>query len=489
MGSGEIGKVYLGNWMRDFSQVGDPHKPAVLTLLNVLSMGEFNTPVTAEQVGGYLPSEHLDRPAGGGSVEDPTATSMNVADWKGLSHEQQDWVRTEQSPEFQAMIAKRVAASDLPSYIEVGKEHAKRELTKAAKRGRGDPDGMAAMGNGLHAIEDYFSHSNFTDACVYILVRDGQIPRESPVYQGIVRRAKQFGYDPSGGVAAGKSLKDTQIYSGAYRSEGNKAVSMLEQLESEVKTGALRKAAVLGAIRLGMAGGGDLGAKAGGVVGEGVVGGLAALGGTLVEGGAGVAHGLASGWERGHGIGAVWDALHDAAVGGVEGGEYGAKEGWRLGSEAGKVGGESVGKAGGELLGGAPEATVMGTIVGLFSAAIAAVQASDPANMIGAAADAYGEHETKVATEADVKAGDVLPNHSELAKDDVDHPLFDVSRSLAVDADTKIGEAMIDAWNANGAVVAVANVTDLVDHFVTHPAHSDWWRGAILDAIKSGGGK
>ena len=38
MTHGEIGAVYLGNWMRDWSQIGDPHNPWVLRVLNILSM-------------------------------------------------------------------------------------------------------------------------------------------------------------------------------------------------------------------------------------------------------------------------------------------------------------------------------------------------------------------------------------------------------------------------------------------------------------------
>src|SRR5438093_6395550 len=76
MTGGEIGSIYFGNWMRDFSQIGNAHDPKLLAVLNVLAMGEFNRQLSAEEIGGYLPSEHLDRPTTGVTKSDVGEASL-----------------------------------------------------------------------------------------------------------------------------------------------------------------------------------------------------------------------------------------------------------------------------------------------------------------------------------------------------------------------------------------------------------------------------
>jgi hypothetical protein len=481
MASGEIGGVYLGNWMRDFSQIGDPHDRTILSILNVLSMGEFNRPVTAEQVGGYLPTEHLDNPRGGGSVEDPAATGADTA---GLSSSQRAWVKEQQTPEFKAKLAARARASHLPEYIEAGKEHARRQFEAAARAGRGDPDGQLAMGNGLHTVEDYFAHSNFTDACIYLLAAEGALPPESTAYQALQDRAKDLDYDPSGGVAGGAGRPE--IMTGTYRGTGNKTVSLLEQLRSEVETGSLRKAAVLGAIRVGMVNAGQLGATGGAAVGSTALGGLAAAGGVLVEGTGGAVSGAAEGWQNNEGWDAVTGAVGGFFGGGAEGAQDGARRGWEGGSAAGGRGGAAVGRVLGQGAGAVIETAVIGGVVGLISAAILGAQITPGVpTLVGAGADALADQQTRAATAADRAAGDSSPNHSQLAKDDLHHPAFAGSRALAVHVDTAIGRAMIAAWNAGADEASVAALTGLVDRFVSNPADSDWWRQPLLGALDS----
>ena len=82
MTGGEIGSIYFGNWMRDFSQIGNAHDPKMLAVLNVLAMGEFNRQLSAEEIGGYLPSEHLDRPTTGVTKSDVGEASLAAMDKK-----------------------------------------------------------------------------------------------------------------------------------------------------------------------------------------------------------------------------------------------------------------------------------------------------------------------------------------------------------------------------------------------------------------------
>jgi hypothetical protein len=62
----QASQVYFGNWLRDLSQL----PPRLLPLLQILGLGEFNRPVTNQDLGTYIPSEHLDNPLGGKTIED-----------------------------------------------------------------------------------------------------------------------------------------------------------------------------------------------------------------------------------------------------------------------------------------------------------------------------------------------------------------------------------------------------------------------------------
>ena len=82
-----------------------------------------------------------------------------------LSQQQQDEQAFMQTRLFQSELAQATHRSGLPDYIERGKLHAKRKLRQAIASGE-NPTGMMQMGDALHAVEDYFSHSNFVEACI-----------------------------------------------------------------------------------------------------------------------------------------------------------------------------------------------------------------------------------------------------------------------------------------------------------------------------------
>jgi hypothetical protein len=438
---------------------------------------------------------------------------MDKNEEAALSDAQRLWVKEEHQPGFKQEIEARVKATHLPAYIEVGKEHSKRALRFAATHSRGNPAVMASIGNGLHAIEDYFSHSNFVDAAVYMLVRDHALPATSPIYKGLVQRGKELEYDPSGGTASHRGR--AQIFSGSVRKVGNNTVSMLEILESEIKTGSLQKAAILGAIRMGWVTGAEVGGKALGTVGKyagGVIGApIGAIGGGVV----GAGRGAAEGWRKGHGIKKLWTGTKGFFAGLFHGTKSGAVAGWHEGSELGRKGLGAAGRvAGGVItaaLAGAALTAVVAVIDGLILAA-KGVQATARAGAAvggavkgaatsgahgvkaGAAAgwhapsdEAIKDRAIRKAIKADRAAGDSLPNHSQLAKDDTDHPLYGVSRSLAIVADREIGTAMIQAWSRPGDKAAVEAVTRLVDKFVCHPADNDWWKDPLMRAATGHG--
>src|SRR5207247_819206 len=80
------------------------------------------------------PSEHMDNPEGGQTSEDPRSPMSHAGE--NLSPQQQAWVAEQLTPRFRQLVEQRAAASGLPTYVEVSKEHARRKLREAVGRGR-----------------------------------------------------------------------------------------------------------------------------------------------------------------------------------------------------------------------------------------------------------------------------------------------------------------------------------------------------------------
>jgi len=457
MTGGEIGGIYLGNWMRDFSQLGDVHDPGIMLVLNVLSMGEFGRRVTPEQVGGYLASEHLDNPMGGGSAEDPSlnapltaqAAGARAAAEKRLSDDQRRWLDEQRNDtNFRREIHDRAESSHLPEYIEVGKEHARRKIEESARlawQGKRS-DAALALGNALHTIEDYYAHSNFADAGLYMLIADGSLPASHPIATSERARAVRFHYDPSGGTS-GQSSTAPRIMTGTYR-PANQKVSLLDALRTEIQTGALRHAAIKGAW---------------------------AMQPELGVGALGLAAGVAKGWRDGRGVvGTVKSMARE--------GSSGARQAIAQGSET--YGTEFLGADQG--LGSEfdrPDAAAAVTaVVGLVDVLIASCGKTALPLLEGAAdvETLKARHADALAREANPADTDTGPNHSQLAKDDTEHPLFGMARALAIEADRGIGTAIRIAWSQPNDMAALKAAADLVDVYVCNPADKSWWRNILI---------
>jgi Heterokaryon incompatibility protein Het-C len=528
MGSGEVGAVYFGNWARDLSQLS--HNPAVQEIIQTLAWGEFGHGITLEQLGGYMASEHLDNPAGGTSPESGVPVDPSM----GLSTEQQASVAEEATAAYTSMIAARAAASGLPDYIERGKEHAKRKLREAV-RDRRTPDGMFAMGNALHAMEDYFSHSNFIEVAFSILISEGTVDPKKRPWSEYVKREARFGYSAS--TAGGKDrFGREQIVSGTYAAGPNDNVSRLELLQTEMTNGALRRALFLGYFRRFMAGGAEMGSSALAPVGRGagtLVGGeVGAVAGGLL----GAGEGAVAGFRRGSGVlGTIASTAGGLFGGGVSGAISGGSAGAAVGGQLGENAMGSVGSAVGSGLGGLGGAGIMAlatAFIGpLFASAIAAARVAASTGEL----DKLAEQQTDKA-QGQASARGLGLTHSALAKDAPDHPLFGASRKLAVEMDKAIGLAMTGAWKdvdtalgpiggvgggtgagagqngsqaagataasaggssgtTNPAVEAAADkVTEKVDEYIVHPRANDWWKpivaaeAASVAASVGGGG-
>ena len=481
----EANQVYLGNWMRDFSQLTG-HE-ALIPLFNILALGEFGREITKDELGTYVPSEHLDNPAGSGTAEDP---NLSAAEWNAqiakLSPDQQTAFAQEELA--QDAISKAAAESHLPAYIERGKFHAKDKLTTAVARGA-TPAGRMAMGDALHAVEDYFSHSNFVEAAIWTLDLEGvkvdglrSLVAQTPLGAGA---AAAGGFDPATG--------QPKIYTGTYHAGANDWVSRAEVVKSEIEHGGFTRAFVIGWLRKN----GITGEELGRVVGRSTLGvaagvplaGLAAVGGGLTRG----VEGAAAGWEQNSGLGALGHAVSGFFSGGASGVAEGAGLGWDAGLNLGGMTGGAIGTGVGLGLGTLEEIVAAVGVASVMAAfpAIAAAMAAFFVLLDKVILDAFADAQTKKSAQEAAAAGLSGPTHSQIAKDAPDNPLFAVSVKLAEHVDQEIGTAMLAAWAAGegkpplgegGPPPSAASVTQLVDKFVSTPTHDGWWRETLIAA-------
>ncbi len=178
----ELGRIYFGNWLRDFSQLVDPKlvksadkkvrekQPGSLgrfrreTLTKLVALlarekfgeakdrsGKLIFEVTPERLGVYRPEEHIDNPFGTdgeGQMLDSAFRGPCLAEGAPeLEVDEKTWL-------------KKYIAS--PGLWTTSLGYVKRQLGLAMLAGR-TAEGMRHFGAALHTLEDFFSHSNFVE--------------------------------------------------------------------------------------------------------------------------------------------------------------------------------------------------------------------------------------------------------------------------------------------------------------------------------------
>ncbi len=498
--------VYFGNWLRDLSQI----PPGAFLLVNMLALGEFGREIKPEDLGTYVPSEHLDNPEGGKTFEDPRLTpAERAAEWNKLSPQQQKAYEDEMAHMGEIRSAEK--ASGLPEYIEIGKFHAKEKLIEAITAGQ--TQGLEAMGNGLHAVEDYFSHSNFVEVAIWNLYKAGAMTIAQ--YNGLV--GTELGHDAAK-LGGPDPLDPTQpgIITGTYAPGANSAVSGLELICTETENGELTASFIKGFLRKTgiteeeilkrLASGGwtlgkDIAAPAGGVVGGTIGGALGAVGGAE----SGALSGAEAGWRTHSGLSAFEHAVTGFFSGAVSGTVTGAEQGYKTGEGVGETVAGTAGGVAGGVLGGAVGLGIdvlinaliaqfgVNVLLKLFPEIVVALAAA-----VGAARSGLLDYLARVETAKaakDAAASGLGPTHSEIAKDSPHHQLFAASTALARFVDEDIGRAMLTAWSAYASAgsptPAPPSITDpvtsLVDKYVSHPSRDSWWHTCLLGELKAEG--
>jgi len=171
--------IYFGNWLRDYSQLLDPKivraaempkdfpdvlsRDALTRIVDVLSIKRFGNlrqderdeyTVTADKLGVYRPSEHIDNPKN----TDPDAPDPTTRD-----------------PDFEPIVRGGDSLlevdyeTSMKRYIERSADFMEREL-RIAMDDKFGAQGRRAFGSALHVLEDFFAHSNFVELA---LIKDG----------------------------------------------------------------------------------------------------------------------------------------------------------------------------------------------------------------------------------------------------------------------------------------------------------------------------
>ncbi|KKZ65858.1 hypothetical protein EMCG_08363 [[Emmonsia] crescens] len=166
-------RIYFGNWLRDYSQAIDigtlkyVSAEAIRILLWVLGFmsfgygtGEFE--VTIDRIGCYQPTEHIDNPLGYGEGEDPrryyarlrgpvdAARELAIDPRTGLKN----YIASEDlGIDTSAGLLRRVFGE----CIALGRKFSR------SKRQADLHEALRLLGTGLHTLEDYLAHSNYTE--------------------------------------------------------------------------------------------------------------------------------------------------------------------------------------------------------------------------------------------------------------------------------------------------------------------------------------
>ncbi|TQV96274.1 NIMA-interacting protein TinC [Cordyceps javanica] len=168
-----VSRVYFGNWLRDYSQAIDVgtvkavSAEAIRLLLCVLGFmtfgygsGEFE--VTADRVGCYRPEDHIDNPK-------DYADNVDARDYYDRLRGPVD-ERAELSVDERNGMKKYIASES--DNIMTSAKHVRNLFTRCIELGRrykqnsdkaDRNEALRLMGTGLHCLEDFFAHSNYTE--------------------------------------------------------------------------------------------------------------------------------------------------------------------------------------------------------------------------------------------------------------------------------------------------------------------------------------
>ena len=168
-----VSRVYFGDWLRDYSQAIDVgtvksvSAEAIRLLLCVLGFltfgyGSREFEVTADRLGCYRPEDHIDNPKNYADNEDATQYDHRL---RGRVDERVELAVDEETGMKNYIANDRVG-------IMTSSKHVRNlfsrsiELAHQYKNSRNKADlheALRLLGTGLHCLEDFLAHSNYTE--------------------------------------------------------------------------------------------------------------------------------------------------------------------------------------------------------------------------------------------------------------------------------------------------------------------------------------
>jgi len=188
----EITQIYIGNWMRDVNQAFVPTMQASIphhvrfALLKYMGVKKFGQSFSAEQMGFYIPAEHMDSPAGllepSGDSGDVLTAQPSVVEGRAIDPIPDSGLGANATPQESVDPSASVSAdidanifsvdqTGVMAFIRRTNQHIERRLTLASELGR-TPEGMMHFGAALHPIEDLFAHSNWIEIAANRVLAD-----------------------------------------------------------------------------------------------------------------------------------------------------------------------------------------------------------------------------------------------------------------------------------------------------------------------------
>ncbi|KAK6580923.1 hypothetical protein PZA11_006411 [Diplocarpon coronariae] len=169
----DVKRVYFGNWLRDYSQAIDvgglKQLPAetiriLLWCLSFLTFGfatgEFE--VTADRLGCYRPEEHIDNPKDYADNEDAREYDQRL---RGPVDEEKE-LAIDPETGLKVYIASENAGCQTSAGLVRNLFEKSIELGRKYNRDNDKNDlyeALRLLGTGLHCLEDYAAHSNYTE--------------------------------------------------------------------------------------------------------------------------------------------------------------------------------------------------------------------------------------------------------------------------------------------------------------------------------------
>ncbi|MBO9698569.1 MAG: DUF4157 domain-containing protein [Sporocytophaga sp.] len=190
----EASMTYFGNWMRDMNQVMVPAfadaigNDGAFALIKILALKKFGREINPELFGYYIPSEHIDNPAGQLPGADyftsaPTVSpDLNNPNEKDRFNTQDYPARPSQyvtpqentDPQTGTVLGANIFSVDdsgVMAYIRRTNVHVEKRLELAALKGRSS-EGLVHFGAAMHAVEDLFAHSNYVEIALNKILQE-----------------------------------------------------------------------------------------------------------------------------------------------------------------------------------------------------------------------------------------------------------------------------------------------------------------------------